>query len=118
VQLREVGRVLLRPSVPPCRTVSVDHDPVADFVVADFAVDLAPHQVVARAGDAAPAAATAHPPKLTAVLLGLLLPVRLAHRALAIARLGLCPVLAAQARHLRAVPMAGLSRRDELVRRV
>ena len=53
-----------------------------------------------------------------AVLLSLLRP---AHRALEIARLvcpGLCRVQTARARDLRAVPMAGLSRRDELVRRV
>ena len=98
--------------------MSVDPDPVADFVEAHFAVDLAPHRAVALADHAAPAVATAHPRELTAVLLSLLLPARLAHQVLAIARLGLCRDLAARARDLHAAPMAGLSRRDELVRLV
>jgi hypothetical protein len=92
-----------------------------DFVEAQFAVDLAAHQAVALADDAAPAGATAHPLRLTAVWLSRLPLVRLPHQALAIARLldlGLCRVLAARATDLRAVPTAGLSRRDELLRRV
>jgi hypothetical protein len=121
VDLREVGPVERRPSVPACRTVSVDPGPVADFVQAHFAVDLAPHRAVAAADDAAPAVATAHSPKPTAVSLFLLLLAHLPHRALAIARrpgLGLCRALEARARGLHAAPMAGLSARDELVRPV
>jgi hypothetical protein len=78
--------------------------------VAHFAVDLALHLVVALAGDHVPAAAQIE--KLTAVLLSLLQPVRLPHRALAIARqpeLALCHPLGARAKHLRAVQMAGVS---------
>ncbi len=52
-------------------------DPVADFVVRPLCRDFAPHRGVAVVDDAAPAAATAHPPKLTAVSLSLLLLVRL-----------------------------------------
>ena len=121
VHLPEVGFLRLLPWAPPCRTVSVDPDPVADFVEAHFAVDLAPHQGAALADDADPAAARAHPPKLTVVRLFLLPLVRLAHRVFVVARRvdpGLCRVLAARAIHLRAVPMAGLSRRHELVRLV
>jgi hypothetical protein len=76
--------------------------------------------VVALAGDAAPAAATAYPPKLAGVLLSLRLLVRLLHRALAIAPLlglGLCRVQTAKAKRLHGLLMAGRSLRDELVRR-
>jgi hypothetical protein len=101
-----------------CRILSVDHYFVADFVEAHSAVELAPQRAVAGADDAAPAVATAHPQELTAVLLSLLLLVRLPQEAWALARLldlGLCRVLAARAKYLRAVLMAELSRRDELV---
>jgi hypothetical protein len=50
-----------------------------------------------------------------AVLPSLRLQVRLPHRALAVARLGLCRVLAARAKDLRAVLMAVVSCRDEVV---
>jgi hypothetical protein len=94
---------------------------VSDFAEAHFAVEVAPHRAVAAADDAAPAVAAARPQELTAVLLSLLLLVRLPQEAWALARLldlGLCRVLAARARGLRAVLMAGLSRQDELARQV
>jgi hypothetical protein len=82
---------------------------VANFAVAHFAADLAPHLVVALAGDHVPAAAQIEKP--VAVLLSLLLLARLPHRALAAARqpaLALCHPLGARAKHLHAVRMAGL----------
>ena len=109
------------PWAPACRTLSVHPGPVADFVEAQFAVELAPRRGVAEADDAAAVVATAHLPNLTAVLLSLLLLVPLPHQALAAALLpdlGLCGVLAPKARDLRAALTAGLSRRDELVRLV
>jgi len=92
---------------------------VADSLRAHFSVNPAPRRVVAPADRHVLAAAAAHLRKLTAVLLSLLRPVRLPHRAAAIARLldlGLCRVQGVRAKHLHAVPMAGPSRRDELVR--
>ena len=94
---------------------------MADSLRAHFAVDLVPRLVAALGADYVLAAATAHLRKLTAVLLSLLRPVRLPHRAEAIARLldlglGLCRVQGVRAKHLHAVPMAGPSRPDELVR--
>jgi len=92
---------------------------VANFAVAQFAVDLPAQRAVAVVDDAAPAAATAHAQQLTAVSLFLLLLAHLLHRASATAQfldLGPCRVLAARAKDLHAVPMAALSRRDELVR--
>ena len=121
VHLREVGPAPPHPSVPAYQTVLVDPDPAVDFVEVHFAVDVAPRRVVALADDAAPAAATAHRPKRTAVLLSLLRRVGLPHRASAIARrvgLGLCRVLAAPVRDLRSVRLDGVRHRDELVRLV
>ena len=121
VHLREVGLAQQHPLVPACRAVSVDPDPAVDFVEAHFVVDVAPHRAVALADDAAPAAATAHRRKPMAVLLSLLHPVGLPHRVLPIARrfgLGLCRVLAARVRDLRAVRLDGVQHRDELVRLV
>ena len=82
-------------------------------------MDLAHHLVVALAGDHVPAAAQLEEPM--AVSVSLLLLAHLLHRALAVASLpglDLCRALAARAKHLRAAPMAGLSRRDELARLV
>jgi hypothetical protein len=118
VRVREVGPARPRPSVPPCRTVSVGPDPVADFVEAHFAVEPAPHGVVAPVFDAALVAAAEHPLNPMVVLLS---PLLLVHRTLEVAPLpdlGLGRVLAARARRLRAAPMAGLSRRDALGRSV
>lgn len=119
--VREVGPAQLRPSVPAYRTVSVHRYPVADFVEAQSAVDVAPHPVVALADHAAPVVAMGRFPNLMMVLLSLLLPVRLPRWAYAIAHLpdpGLCRLLAAWVTDLRAVPMAEVSRRGELVRLV
>ena len=105
--------------MPACRTVSVRRYPVADFVAAQFAVDLAPHPVVALAGDHVPAAAQLEEPM--AVSVSLLLLAHLLHRALAVARLpglDLCRALAARAKDLRAGRLVGLSRRDQLARLV
>jgi len=121
VHLREVGPAQLHPSAPACQTVLVDPDPAVDFVEAHFALHLAAHRAVVVAGDAVAAAATAHLPKPTAVLLSQLLLVRLPHVASAIARqvvLGLGRVPAAMVKRLRAAPMAGLSPQDELFHRV
>jgi hypothetical protein len=90
-------------------------------VLSHHAQDLFPQRVVVLAGDDALAAATVHHLKLTAVLLSLLRPVRLLHRAVGIVRLpglGLCRVQAVTVKDLRAVRMAEVLWRDELVRRV
>jgi hypothetical protein len=106
--------------VQACRTVFVDRGSAADFLEAHFALNLAPHLVVAVAGDAAVAASMVHRRKLTAVSLFPLRPVRLLHRPVGVARLpglGLCRVQPARVKHLRAVRMTALSQRDEFARR-
>ena len=70
-----VADVQLRPEVAACRTADAQvlpGYPGAESVLPHHARDLAPHQVVALAGDHVPAAATVHSRYLTAVLLLLL----------------------------------------------
>ena len=103
-----------------CRTVFVDRGSAADFLEAHFAVNLAPHLVVAVAGDAAVAASMVHRRKPTAVSLFPLRPVRLLRRPVGVAGLpglGLCRVQPVRVKHLRAVRMAAVSQRDEFARR-
>ena len=100
------------PEATACRTADAQvlpRDPAAESVLPHPARDLAPHLVVALAGDHVLAAATVHPRNLTAVLLSLLRLGRPLHQALASARLvcpGLCRVQTARAKDLHAVPTA------------
>ena len=74
-----VADVQLRPEVPACRTADVQvlrRYPAAKSVLPHHARDLPAHLVVGLAGDHVVAVATAHPRKLTAVLLSLLRPGR------------------------------------------
>ena len=75
--VRHVARCSPAPEAAACRTADAQvlpRDPAAESVLLHLARDLAPHLVVALAGDHVLAAATVHPRKLTAVLLSLLRP--------------------------------------------
>ena len=114
-----VADVQLRLKATACQTADarvLPRYPVAESVLLHRARDLPPHLVVAPAGDHVVAVAAVHPRNLTAVLLSLLRP----DRAREIARLvyrRLRGVQTARAKDLPAVPTAGLSHQDELVRR-
>jgi len=74
-----VADVQLRLEVTVCRTADAQvlpRYPAAKSVLPHHARDLAPHLVVALAGDHVPAAATVHSRYLTAVLTSLLRPGR------------------------------------------
>ena len=115
-----VADVQLRPEVPACRIAEAQvlrSYSAARSVLNRPARDLAPRLVVALAADHVVAVSTVYPRKLTAVSLSLLRPGRVREIA-RLVELGLRRVRTARAKDLRAAQMAGLSRRDELVRLV
>ena len=74
-----VADVQLRPEATACRTADarvLPRYPAAESVLLHHARDLAPHLVVALAGDHVVAVAAVHSRNLTAVLLSLLRPGR------------------------------------------